>query len=61
MELILTLRRDFQEEKIIAISGAGRNNADEYLTLAKKLGAVHTIAKPFSRKEIVAAVRQVIN
>ena len=42
--------------KIIAISGGGRVNALDYLKLASMLGAVATLAKPFSREELIDVV-----
>lgn len=42
--------------RIIAISGGGRSDVASILTLAKELGARHTLAKPFSVKEFMSAV-----
>lgn len=53
IETIIELRRNCPETKIIAMSGGGRVRADDYLMLAKKLGASATIAKPFSGTEFL--------
>src|SRR5438552_5036610 len=53
IEVIMELRRKFPALKIIAISGGGRVNPEDYLVLARKLGATKTLAKPFSGKELV--------
>ncbi len=60
LELITELRRDFAGVKIIAISGGGRLGPDEYLPIARKLGALSTLAKPFDREEILKAVEDVL-
>ena len=58
IETIIDLRRDFPEVKIIAVSGGGRIGPENYLHMAKDLGAQYTFAKPFDRKEILRAVRE---
>ena len=60
IETIIELRRDFPKVPIIAISGGGRIDPYDYLILAKKLGAQITLEKPFSRKEIIDAVNELI-
>jgi len=60
LETVMELRRDFPEVKIIAISGGGFVNPDEYLHLAAKLGAQLTLAKPFERDELLAAVEKLL-
>jgi DNA-binding response OmpR family regulator len=60
IETIIELRRDFPQVPIIAISGGGGIDPDDYLILAKKLGAKITLEKPFSRKDIIDAVNELI-
>ena len=60
LETIIRLRRENPGVKIIAISGGGTINAVDYLRTAKKLGALATLAKPFSRQEILSAIDQVL-
>lgn len=60
IETIIELRRKFPALKIIAMSGGGRVDAKDYLDIARKLGAARTLAKPFSGKELVEAVAQVL-
>ncbi len=60
IETILELKRDFPEVKIIAISGGGRGGSEEYLAIAGKMGAETTLAKPFMRKELLKAVRELL-
>ncbi len=61
IEMILELRKDFQELKVIAISGGGRLGPDGYLEMAKKLGAHRTFFKPFNRKEMLEAIKELLN
>jgi DNA-binding NtrC family response regulator len=60
IEMILELRHEFPDLKVIAISGGGRLGPDGYLEMAKKLGAYRTFFKPFNRKEILKAVRELL-
>jgi CheY-like chemotaxis protein len=59
-ETILELRRNYPGIKIIAMSGGGRNNPQDYLKLAKTFGANMTLAKPFTNQEFLDAVRTVL-
>jgi len=60
IETIMELRRDFPDVKIIAISGGGRIDAEQYLSMAQKLGAQRTFAKPVARAELLKAVRELL-
>jgi YesN/AraC family two-component response regulator len=60
IEMILELRHDFPNLKVIAISGGGRLGPDGYLEMAQKLGAHRTFFKPFNRKEILDAVQELL-
>jgi len=62
IETIMELRRDFPQVKIIAISGGGQTmSSSACLHLAKRLGAIKTLAKPFSRQELLTAVQEALN
>jgi DNA-binding response OmpR family regulator len=61
LETIIELRRDFPEVKIVALSGGGRIGAHEYLDLAKKFGAQYAFTKPFTGKEVLQAVRELLD
>jgi CheY-like chemotaxis protein len=56
VETIIALRRADPALPIIAISGGGRLDATDFLTMAKKLGARHTLTKPFRRDQLLEAV-----
>ena len=60
IETISNLRKDDPNVKVIAISGGGRNSPDDYLHLAKKLGALKTFPKPVDRNELLDAVKELI-
>jgi DNA-binding response OmpR family regulator len=60
MELICELKRANPAVKIIAMSGGGFGNAHTYLATAERLGAVHTLAKPFSGDELFAALTSIL-
>jgi len=58
IETIRELKALNPQVKIIAMSGGGVLDPEEYLSIAKRLGVLQTLAKPFSREEIVTAVNQ---
>jgi CheY-like chemotaxis protein len=60
METIVELRKTWPEVKIIVISGGGRMNQANLLTMARFLGAVKTLGKPFERQELLAVVQEVL-
>ncbi len=56
LETIRELRCTHPDVKIIAMSGGGRNNAQNYLDIALRMGAVCTLQKPFSHEQLAAAI-----
>lgn len=56
LETILELREIYPEVKIIAVSGGGRYNSNDYLQSAKDFGADYVFHKPFKQKEILDAI-----
>ena len=57
LETIIEFRRRYQGVKIVAISGGGKIEADQYLDTAKALGAQKTFSKPFDLEELLESVR----
>ena len=53
LETLIELRRDFPSIKVIAISGGSERAHVNLLDLAKRLGALHTVKKPFEMKALV--------
>jgi len=60
IETIRDLRRKFPDVKIIAVSGGGRIGPDSYLKMAKGVGALRTLSKPFDRLALLKAVEEVL-
>ena len=60
METIMALLKDNPDAPVIAMSGGGRFTAIDVLSSARKFGAQQTLAKPFKRAELLAAVEQVL-
>lgn len=58
IETISKLRKGNPDVQVIAISGGGRISPEDYLYLAKKLGAVKTFSKPVDRNELLEAVKE---
>lgn len=56
LEVIQRLRRFSPSVRVLAISGGGRVEADEYLSVARKFGAVEVLPKPFTGQELKRAV-----
>ena len=60
LELIIEMKRQRPNLKIIAMSGGGRISPDSYLECATHFGAEKVFQKPFRQKELVSAVRELI-
>lgn len=58
--MIIELRKEFPDVKIIAMSGGGLNKPEGYLRGAKKLGAACTLTKPIDRDELLRAIKDVL-
>lgn len=62
LEIIEELTRDNVDLPIIAISGGGPGEKAQFaLGVAQLCGARHILAKPFSRREILALVKEVLD
>jgi DNA-binding NtrC family response regulator len=60
IEVIVALRLESPEVKIIAISGGGRFHQSEVLDIAEPLGAFATVQKPFDGREILDVVTRAV-
>ncbi len=58
IETIIELRRDYPDEKIIAISGGHSFDTGYGLTVAKKLGARYAFEKPVPWDDMLHAVQE---
>ena len=58
--MIIDLKKEFPNIKIIAMSGGGVNRPEGYLDGAKKLGANRTLVKPIDRDQMLTAVKETL-
>ncbi len=58
IETIIALHRADPDLPIIAISGGGRSGGKDFLSSAEKLGARHTLSKPFRGEQLLGAVSE---
>ena len=58
IETIIALHRADPDLPIIAISGGGRSGGMDFLCVAEKLGACHTLSKPFRGDQLLSAVSE---
>ncbi len=61
IETIMDLRRKNSALKVIAISGGGRAEPENYLHSAKLLGANRTMKKPFTNEEMLKNIRDLLD
>ncbi|MCR9279625.1 MAG: response regulator [Pseudomonadaceae bacterium] len=61
LETIADIRREFGALPIIAISGGGRGGPMNYLETARYIGADKALKKPFQRRELIAAVQELLD
>lgn len=62
MEVIAELAFRARDARIMAVSGGGRGLSSEFnLQLARDFGACQVLAKPFSREDLLAAVREALS
>ena|SRR5687767_14998071 len=60
LETIVEMRRDFPRIKIIAISGGGRMQRTDHLTVAHEIGADEVLRKPFEPAQLVGTIERLI-
>lgn len=60
LETITEIRSLNPETKIIAMSGGGSSKNMAYLQMAQKVGADHSIKKPFKPDELLSAIKIVL-
>lgn len=61
LELIQEVKQCCPQMKIIAMSGGGRCSPQDYLEISGALGVSATIAKPFTNKNILDLVEEVLS
>ena len=60
LELIRSLRRSHPVLPVIVISGGTGPGMEDYLPVAKLLGAAHILTKPFELPQLIDAVRSLV-
>jgi len=60
LETIREMKRLRSDLKIIAMSGGGKVSSDNYLNTAKIFGATKILTKPFTQKQMVSAVQELL-
>ena len=61
IETIMELLGINPQAKIIAISGGGRINPEDYLKWARRFGVTHTFTKPVERTKLLAAIDELLS
>jgi DNA-binding response OmpR family regulator len=60
LESIIQADKRYPEMRIIAMSGAAKTSTEVYLRVAKNVGADFVFQKPFSPREMLEKVRELI-
>ena len=60
LEIIRSLRREFPDLKIIAMSGGGETGRLQYLPEAREFGADIALSKPFDPAVLTAEVKRLL-
>ena len=58
IETIREIKQDYSHIKILAISGGGKIDGQNYLAIAQGMGADLTLRKPFVRKDLMDVVKK---
>jgi CheY-like chemotaxis protein len=58
LKVIMALKELKPDIKIVAISGGGKAGPNNYLSLAKALGADMVVTKPFSVNELIRKIKE---
>ncbi len=61
LEVIMWVKKNHPNTKLIAISGGGYFDSRDYLLMAKELGASIVLCKPFEVNSLIAGVKRILN
>jgi CheY-like chemotaxis protein len=62
LETMIELKKEFPNVKVIAMSGGGFEDPNDYLEGAKLLGgAARTFTKPFEMSAMMSAIKEILN
>ena len=61
IDVMLEMKKDHPDLKVIAISGGGRGRAEDYLGISNMLTSVKcTFKKPFNNESLLKAVKEIL-
>lgn len=60
IETYRELKRADSDVKVIAISGGGQIDAEQYLRMIRFFGVQHTFEKPVEKKKLLATIESII-
>ncbi len=60
IEVLMEAKRNYPDTKVIVISGGGRINVKDYLSVAEQLEAHGVLAKPFTNQELLGKVSELL-
>lgn len=60
LETIRQLKQSFKDARILVVTGAAPGGVFDFRTHATLLGAQRALSKPFTREELLAAVRDIL-
>jgi len=60
VEIIMEIRENYPDIKIIAMSGGSKISSEDYLESAADLGADRVFAKPFALSDMLTAIKELI-
>jgi two-component system KDP operon response regulator KdpE len=60
LQLIVQLREESPDTKVVAISGSVYERKPRFLEIAGRMESVITLAKPFTAEELLAAVEEAL-
>ena len=60
LEVIVEMKRECPDIKVIAVSGGGRSAQLNLLPAARQLGAARTFEKPFSTRALLDAITELL-
>ena len=60
VEIILEIRENYPDVKIIAMSGGNKISSEDYLESASELGTDRIFTKPFALSDMLNAIKELI-
>jgi len=61
VELLVEIRKDYKNLPVIAMTGGGRIGKQNYLQMAKALGASAVLTKPYDLDDFLMVINELLN